>query len=235
MDGFIGEFLGTAVLITLGTGTGAAISLNKSLAKKQSWLYVTLAWGMAVTFGIYVAANFKAEGHLNPAVTLAFATFGYFPWSQVMPYILGQFLGAFVGALLVIIQYYPHFKATKPDEGNTVGIFATGPAIPNKLFNFLSELIATFIFIFALLNLGDFDKGLKPFIVGLLIMVVGQSLGGTTGFALNPARDLAPRFAYTICPVPNKSRSNWSYSWVPLFGPILGGLLAGGLQYLLTK
>lgn len=234
MSGFIGEFLGTMVLIVLGTGCGAAINLNKSYAKGSNWLYVTIAWGMGVTFGVYVAANFGSQGHLNPAVILGFAAFGFFPWSEVLPYLLGQFLGAFVGAVLVIIQYYPHFKASKtPEEGNTVGIFATGPAIKNNLFNFLSETIATFIFVFALLNLGDFDKGLKPLVVGLLIMVVGQGLGATTGFALNPARDWSPRLAYTILPVPNKSDANWKYAWVPMCGPIAGGLLASALQYML--
>ncbi|KRL90196.1 MIP/aquaporin family protein [Lactobacillus kalixensis] len=235
MSGFIGEFFGTMILIVLGTGCGAAINLNKSYAKGSTWLYVTIAWGMAVTFGVYVASFLGSQGHLNPAVTIGFATFGYFPWSEVLPYLAGQFLGAFVGAILVIIQYYPHFEATKNDEGNSIGIFATGPTIKNNLFNFLSETIATFVFVFCLLNLGDFDKGLKPFIVGVLIMVVGQALGGTTGFALNPARDWSPRLAYTILPVPNKGSANWGYAWVPMVGPIIGGILAAGLQTILGK
>ena len=233
MNGFLGEFLGTMILIVLGVGCGAGISLNKAYAKGQGWLFVTLAWGMAVTFGVYVAGQFGAQGHLNPAVTIGFAAFGFFPWSQVMPYLLGQFLGAFVGAALVILHYYPHFKATKADEGNSVGIFATGPAINNPVFNFLSETIATFVFIFTLLNLGNFTPGLKPLIVGFLIMVVGQALGPTTGFALNPARDFSPRLAYAILPVPNKGVANWAYAWVPVLGPIAGGLLASGLQALL--
>lgn len=235
MSGFIGEFFGTMILIVLGTGCGAAINLNKSYAKGSTWLYVTIAWGMAVTFGVYVASFLGSQGHLNPAVTIGFATFGYFPWSEVLPYLAGQFLGAFVGAILVIIQYYPHFEATKNDEGNSIGIFATGPTIKNNLFNFLSETIATFVFVFCLLNLGDFDKGLKPFIVGVLIMVVGQALGGTTGFALNPARDWSPRLAYTILPVPNKGSANWGYAWVSMVGPIIGGILAAGLQTILGK
>ena len=231
MNGFIGEFLGTMILIVLGVGTGAGINLKTSYARNAGWLFVTLAWGMAVTFGVYVAGSFGAQGHLNPAVTIGFALFGFFPWSQVLPYLLGQFLGAFVGAVLVIIQYGAQFKNAKnTSDGNVVGIFATGPAIDNGLYNFLSEIIATFVFIFTLLNLGDFTKGLKPLIVGLLIMVVGQALGGTTGFALNPARDWAPRFAYTVLPVPNKSNANW----VPMLGPIVGGILAAGLQYLLV-
>ena len=235
MSGFIGEFFGTMVLIVFGTGCGAAINLKKSYAKGSNWLYVSLAWGMAVAFGVYVASNLGSEGHLNPAVTIGFACFGFFPWQEVAPYLIGQFLGAFVGAAIVAIQFYPHFKATKTaEDGNNVGIFATATAIKNNFFNFLSETIATFFFVFALLNLGDFDKGLKPLVVGLLIMIVGQALGGTTGFALNPARDWSPRFAYTVLPIPNKSTANWSYAWVPMVGPLVGAVLAAAVQYCLV-
>lgn len=234
MSGFTGEFLGTMVLIILGVGCCAGVNLKGNYAKGSDWTFVCLAWGMAVTFGVYVAGNFGSQGHLNPAVTLGFAAFGFFPIKSVLPYLLGQFLGAFVGAAIVIIHYAPHFQAAKSSaEGNSVGIFATGPAIRNLLFNFLSEMIATFTFIFCLLNLGDFTKGLKPLIVGLLIMVIGQALGGTTGFALNPARDFAPRLAYAILPVPNKGDANWEYAWVPVLGPIAGGLAAAFLQMLL--
>lgn len=234
MSGFVGEFWGTLILIVFGVGCGAAINLQKSYAKGSNWLYVSLAWGMAVTFGVYVAGVLGSQGHLNPAVTIGFACFGFFPWKEVLPYLAGQFLGGFVGAILVIIQYYPHFKVSKnPEEGNSVGIFSTGPAIKNNLFNFLSEFIATFMFVFCLLNLGNFTQGLKPLIVGLLIMVIGQALGATTGFALNPARDWAPRLAYTILPVPNKSSANWSYAWVPMCGPIAGGILAAFVERLI--
>ncbi|MCI1633893.1 MAG: aquaporin family protein [Liquorilactobacillus nagelii] len=234
MSGFWGEFFGTAVLIVLGVGCGAGVNLKGNYAHGQNWTFISLAWGMAVTFGVFVAGQFGSLGHLNPAVTIGFAAFGFFPWHEVVPYLLGQFLGAFVGAAIVIIQYYPHFQVTKTvNEGNTVGIFSTMPAIKNSLFNFLSEVIATFVFIFTLLNLGNFTQGLKPVIVGLLIMVVGQALGGTTGFALNPARDWGPRLAYTILPVPNRSSAHWEYAWVPMLGPLCGGLLASGLQYIL--
>lgn len=234
MSGFLGEFFGTFFLILLGCGVGASISLKKTFARGSSWIYVTFSWGLAITFGVYVAASFGADGHLNPAVTLAFATFGFFPWSQVLPYIAGQFLGAFLGAALIIVHFYPQFKETKTaEDGNNVGIFATGPAIPNGFFNFMSEVIATFTLVFVLLNLGDFEKGLKPFVVGLLIMVIGQALGDVTGFAMNPARDWAPRFAYTVLPVPNKSDANWSYAWVPFCGPMVGAFAAAGLQFLL--
>ncbi|MFD1549314.1 MIP/aquaporin family protein [Levilactobacillus fuyuanensis] len=231
MNGFIGEFFGTLILILLGTGTGAGINLKKSYATGSDWTFVSIAWGMAVTMGVYVAGMLGSDGHLNPAVTIGFAAFGFFPWSDVLPYIAGQFLGAFVGAAIAILQFYPHFKAT-PDEaaGNSVGIFATRPAIKNPLFNFISEVVATWAFIFILLNMGDFTQGLKPFIVGILIMTIGMGLGSTTGFAINPARDWSPRLAYTILPVPNKSSAEWNYAWVPMFGPLLGGLLAAGLQ-----
>jgi len=233
MHGFIGELFGTMILIALGTGSGAGLNLNKTYAKGKDWLFVSFAWGFAVTMGVYVAGVLGSDGHLNPAVTIGFAAFGFFPWSEVLPYILGQFIGAFLGAALVIIQFAPHFKASKNEaEGNSVGIFATRPAIKSPLFNFLSELIATFVFIFILLNLGDFTQGLKPLIVGLLIAVVGMGLGTTTGFAINPARDWGPRLAYTILPVPNKGNAEWSYSWVPMFGPLVGGIIAAGLEVL---
>ncbi|KRK96963.1 glycerol uptake facilitator related permease (major Intrinsic protein family) [Secundilactobacillus odoratitofui DSM 19909 = JCM 15043] len=230
MHGFIGEFFGTAILILLGAGSGAGVNLKKTYAKGSDWTFVCFAWGMAVTMGVYVAGLLGSQGHLNPAVTIPYAMFGLFPWHDVVPYLLGQFLGAFVGAALVMIEFGAHFKETKSDEGNSVGIFATAPAIKSPLFNFLSETIATFAFVFILLNLGDFTTGLKPFIVGMLIFVIGAGLGTTTGFAINPARDWAPRFAYTILPVPNKGSANWGYAWVPMFGPLLGGIIATAVE-----
>ncbi len=219
------------ILIIIGVGCGATINLNHSYGKTHDWFYVSVAWGFAVTFGVYVAGQFGADGHLNPAVTLGFALFGLFPWSAVGSYLLGQFLGAFIGAAVVVLHYYPHFKATKTEaEGNSVGIFATMPSINNPIFNLLSEIIATFTFIFILLNLGNFTQGLKPLIVGALITTIGLTLGGTTGFALNPARDWGPRLAYTILPVPNKSAAHWEYAWVPMVGPLVGGILAAALQ-----
>jgi glycerol uptake facilitator protein len=236
MNGFIGEFFGTMVLITLGAGTGASFNLNKAYAQGANWLYVSLSWGLAVTMGVYTAGVLGSAGHLNPAVTIGFAVAGLFKWSLVIPYLLGQFLGAFVGAAIVIIHFYPHFKATKTEEeGNQVGIFATVPAISAPIWNFLSEVIATFFFVFILLNLGNFTQGLKPLIVGLVITVVGTALGSTTGFALNPARDWGPRFAYTVLPVPNRGRTHWEYAWVPMCGPLVGGIAASLLEVALLK
>ncbi|MFD1319254.1 MIP/aquaporin family protein [Loigolactobacillus zhaoyuanensis] len=227
MHTYLGEFVGTMILIILGAGAGASINLNKTYAKGQGWLYVAFAWGMAVAFGVYVAAAFGAPGHLNPAFTIAAAIAGMIKWSQVFGFIVAQMLGAFVGAAIVVLHFYPHFKASKNEEaGNTVGIFATKPAINNPVFNLLSEIIATFTFTFITFNLGDFTNGLKPFIVGFVIFAVGASLGSTTGYALNPARDWGPRFAYTILPIPHKTAAHWEYAWVPLCGPIIGAVVA---------
>lgn len=235
MHGFIGEFFGTMILIVLGCGACASVNLKQSYGRGSNWWYISISWGLAVTMGVYVAGFLGSQGHLNPAVTIPYAIFGLFPWHSVLPYLSGQFLGAFVGAIIVIIQFYPQFKVTKtPKEGNTVGIFATRPAIKNGLFNFLSEFIATFAFIFILLNLGNFTSGLKPFMVGLVIAVIGTCLGSTTGFALNPARDWSPRLAYTILPVPNKGKGEWSYAWVPMLGPLAGSLFACWVEQLAT-
>ena len=207
MNGFNGEFFGTLILILIGGGCSASVNLKRNYAHASGWWFVCVSWGLAVT--------------------IPYAICGLFPWRQVLPYLAGQFLGAFVGAALVIVFYYPQFKATKTvKEGNSVGIFATRPAIRAAFFNFFSEVVATFAFIFILLNLGNFTTGMKPFIVGLVITIIGTGLGSTTGFALNPARDWSPRLAYTILPVPNKSSAEWWYAWVPMVGPLTGGLLA---------
>ncbi|ATO43130.1 aquaporin [Loigolactobacillus coryniformis subsp. torquens DSM 20004 = KCTC 3535] len=227
MDAYLGEFVGTMILVILGAGAGASINLNKAYAKGQGWLYVAFAWGMAVAFGVYVAASFGAPGHLNPAFTIAAAISGMIKWSQVVGFIIAQMLGAFVGAAIVVIHFYPHFKASKSEaEGNTVGIFATKPAINSPVFNFLSEVIATFTFTYITFNLGNFTEGLKPFIVGFVIFAIGASLGSTTGYALNPARDWGPRFAYTVLPIPHKTAAHWEYAWVPMCGPIVGAAIA---------
>lgn len=227
MRGFLGELIGTMILIVFGIGSGAGLNLKKAYGNGANWTLITIDWGL----GVYVAGKIGSMGHLNPAVTISFAIFGLFPWHRVLSYLAGQFLGAFLGAIIIIVQYYPHFKESKnAEQGNTVGIFATRPAIKNPLFNFLSEVIATFFFIFSMINLGNFTQGLKPLIIGLLVTVVGMALGSTTGFAINPARDFAPRLAYAILPVPNKGTAEWSYAWIPICGPIVGGILATALS-----
>lgn len=228
MEEYLGEFMGTMVLVVLGIGLSASVNLKNAYAKGADWLYICFGWGLAVMFGVYVSGAFGAEGHLNPAVTLAFAAFNLFAKTKVMGYLIAQFLGAFLGAIVIAIHYYPHFKMTKTEEeGNIVGIFSTGPKVPwKKSWNFISEMIATFFFVYVLLNLGDFTQGLKPLIVGMVITSVGLALGSTTGYALNPARDFGPRLAYKLLPIPNKGNAHMEYAWVPILGPIVGAFLA---------
>lgn len=228
----LGEFIGTLVLILLGDGVVAAVTLKKSKAEGASWIAIALGWGLAVTLGVYCSA-FLSPAHLNPAVTLGMAIAGVFPWANVIPYMIAQILGGIVGAIIVWINYYPHWEETK-DSNAILGVFATGPAIRNYFFNFLSEFIGTFVLVFALLAFtrGKFTEGLNPIVVGLLITAIGFSLGGTTGYAINPARDLGPRIAHQILPIANKGNSDWAYSWVPILGPLAGGAV-GAFLYLL--
>lgn len=206
--------------------------MKKSKAEGSGWIAIALGWGLAVTLGIY-CSTFLSPAHLNPAVTLGMAIAGVFPWPSVIPYIIAQTLGAIVGAAIVWVNYYPHWEETD-DSAAILGVFATGPAIRNYFFNFISEFIGTFILVFALLAFtrGKFTQGLNPIVVGLLITAIGFSLGGSTGYAINPARDLGPRIAHQILPIANKGDSDWAYSWVPVFGPLAGGAV-GALAYLL--
>lgn len=222
----IGEIVGTMVLVLLGDGVVAGVSLRKTKSEGAGWIAITLAWGAAVTIGAYVA-GYMSFAHLNPAVTIGMAVAGKIGWDMVFPYILGQMVGAIIGAILVYIHYYPHWKETK-DQAAILGTFATGPAIRSLGANLISEIIGTFMLVFALLTFGmnKFGEGLNPIAVGILILVIGLSLGGTTGYAINPARDLGPRIAHAFLPIPNKGDSDWGYSWVPVVGPIIGGILA---------
>ncbi|MEM7384697.1 MAG: MIP/aquaporin family protein [Verrucomicrobiota bacterium] len=231
MNAFLGEVVGTMVLIIFGCGVCAGNSLTGSFAKGGGWLMGCVAWGIAVMLGV-LAAGGNSSGHLNPAVTLGFAAIGEFPWKQVPTYIAGQFVGAFLGAVIVFLHYLPHWGKTE-DAGTKLGVFSTSPAVPQRFSNLISEGIGTAVLIFGLLCIGgnDFTEGLKPLIVGLLVATIGMCFGGTTGYAINPARDLAPRIAHFVLPIPGKGDSNWSYAWVPVIGPIVGGIL-GGLAYL---
>ena len=226
----IGEFLGTFVLTLFGTGVGCTINLNKTLARAvgHNWLLVAFGWGAAVMLGVYTASYFEAPGHLNPALTIAFALGGMIEWNIVFPFILAQMIGGFLGALLTTVHYWPHFEETSPEEGNTVGIFATGPAIPKPIFNLISEIIATFAFVFTLITFpAKFSDGLLPLVLLFLLVAISFSFGSTTGYAINPARDLPPRLVYTLLPIPNKSKKyNWSYAWIPTVGPIIGATVA---------
>lgn len=222
----IGEIIGTLILVLLGDGVVAGVSLRKSKAEGAGWVAITLGWGAAVTIGAY-AAGYMSFAHLNPAVTIGMAIVGNIGWNMVVPYILGQMIGAILGAILLYIHYYPHWKETE-DPAAILGTFATGPAIRSLGANLISEIIGTFMLVFALLAFGmnKFGEGLNPIAVGILILVIGLSLGGTTGYAINPARDLGPRLAHAFLPIPNKGDSDWGYAWVPVLGPIIGGSLA---------
>ncbi|MCI2170069.1 MIP/aquaporin family protein [Schleiferilactobacillus perolens] len=228
----LGELVGTFILVLLGDGVVAGVSLNKSKAQGAGWIAITMGWGLAVTLGVYSAA-FMGPAHLNPAVTLAFAAIGRFPWAWVAPFIIAQLIGGFLGGVVVWLQYYPHWAATD-DPATTLGVFATGPAIRSYFANFISEFIGTAVLIFGLLafSRGKWTDGLNPIGVGILITSIGLSLGGTTGYAINPARDLGPRLAHAFLPIANKGDSDWAYSWVPIVGPFLGGI-AGALLFVL--
>ena len=221
----LGEFIGTFVLVLLGDGVVAGVSLRKSKAEGSGWIAITLGWGLAVTLGVY-ASSFLRPAHLNPAVSVGMAIAGKFPWSSVIPYSIAQILGGLVGGIVVWIHYYPHWKETK-DKDAILGTFATEPAIRNYSMNFISEVVGTAVLIFGLLAFtrGQFTQGLNPIAVGVLITAIGLSLGGTTGYAINPARDLGPRLAHAMLPIANKGGSDWAYSWVPILGPVVGAIL----------
>lgn len=225
------EFLGTFVLVVLGCGVVACVSLRKSKGESAGWIVVTLAWGLAVMCGVLIAGPYSGA-HLNPAVTLGLAAAGKFPWAYVVPFIVAQILGGILGAMLVYVFYKDHFDATE-DAESKLGVFSTIPAIRNHKRNLISEIIGTFVLVLVILFIGDEGNssqvglgsiGALP--VALLVVAIGMSLVGTTGYAINPARDLGPRIAHALLPIKGKGSSQWSYSWVPIVGPLLGGVLA---------
>ena len=222
----LGEFFGTCLLVLLGDGIVANNCLAKSKGKDAGWLAITLGWGLAVMVGSY-ASGILGPAHLNPAVTIAFAVKGSLPWSSVLPYILAQLAGGFIGAILVWLAYYKHFEETT-DSDTILGIFSTEPAIRSYLHNFITEAIGTFVLVFAVMTFAknNLAAGLNPLIVSGLIVSIGLSIGGATGYAINPTRDLAPRLAHSVLPISHKGRSDWAYAWVPIFGPIVGAILA---------
>ncbi|MBN6187482.1 aquaporin family protein [Aneurinibacillus sp. BA2021] len=225
MSPFLGEIIGTMILIILGDGVVGGVVLKKTKAHDSGWIVITLGWGLAVAMAAYAVGGISGA-HLNPAVTIGLAVAGKFPWSDVPMYILAQLIGAFLGAVIVWLHYLPHWKATE-DPAAKLAVFATDPAIPHTASNIISEMIGTFILVLGILAIGAnrFADGLNPFIVGLLIVSIGLSLGGTTGYAINPARDLGPRIAHAVLPIAGKGSSNWGYAWIPIVGPIIGGVL----------
>jgi glycerol uptake facilitator protein len=227
MNAYLGEFIGTALLIFLGNGVVAGVVLSKSKSENAGWIVITLAWGLAVAMAAYLVGNISGA-HLNPALTLALAVTGKFSWYQVGGYIVAQLLGAIVGATLVYFHYLPHWAETK-DQGGKLACFATAPAIRHTTANLFSEFMGAFVLVCGILAIpAEATAGYKPLVVAALIVSIGLSLGGSTGYAINPARDLGPRIAHFLLPVAGKGDSDWSYAWIPVVGPILGGI-AGAL------
>lgn len=240
---FTAELVGTAILLLLGNGVVANCILKQTKGKTEDpWLLISVGWGMAVFVAVLITMDYSGA-HLNPAVTIGLAAAGKFAWSSVPLYIAAQMLGAAIGAGLVWLMYQDHYNATE-DPGTKFGTFATAPAIRNNVRNLISEAIGTFVLIFAVLyitgpNLVAADAAkpvglgsLGALPVGLVVLAIGMSLGGTTGYAINPARDLAPRIMHAILPIKDKGSSGWDYAWIPIAGPILGALMAVGLSLL---
>jgi glycerol uptake facilitator protein len=225
MSPYVAEFFGTMILILLGDGVVAGVLLKETKSENAGWLTIVIAWGLAVALAIYAVGRISGA-HLNPAITVALFLTGDFPASQVAGYIIAQFSGAFVGAVLVWLHYLPHWILTD-SPAKIKGVFCTAPSVRSTPANLISEIIATMVLVLGILFIGanEFTAGLNPLAVGGLIISIGLGLGGTTGFAINPARDFAPRVAHFILPIPGKGPSDWSYSWIPVIGPLVGGIL----------
>ena len=230
MENYILEFFGTLVLVLFGDGVCCACSLNKSKAQGAGWVVIALGWGLAVMMGALIAG--PSGGHLNPAVTIALAMAGTFAWEHVAGYIVAQMLGGFVGAVVVYLFYKDHFDATD-DQATKLGVFCTAPAIKNTPLNFFGEFVATFMLIFAIFAIGKVwgTAGLLP--ITWVITAIGMSLGATTGYAMNAARDLSPRLAHAVLPIKGKGSSDWGYSWIPVVAPIAGAVAAAMLWWVM--
>jgi glycerol uptake facilitator protein len=230
MQAYLGEFIGTMLLILLGDGVVAGVLLRNSKAENSGWIVITWGWAIAVAVAVYCVAQFS-DAHINPAVTLGVAVTGGISWAMVPGYIIAQFLGAFVGAVLVWLAYLPHWGETD-DAGLKLGVFSTAPAIYNTPANIITEIIGTFVLVFGVFGIlaNDLATGLGPLLIGLLVLGIGLSLGGPTGYAINPARDLGPRIAHAVLPIAGKGGSDWGYAWIPVVAPIIGGIL-GAVAY----
>jgi len=236
MRPFLAELLGTMLLIILGDGVVANVVLNKTKGQNGGWIVITAGWAFAVTFAVYAVGTFSGA-HLNPAVTIGLAAIGKFSWSAVPFYILAQLLGAMLGATIVWLAYLPHWAATD-NKALKLAVFCTAPAIRDRNANLITEIIGTFVLVLGVLvvltprNLNPvhgWDAGFGPFLVGIIVWAIGLSLGGPTGYAINPARDLGPRIAHALLPIAGKGKSDWDYAWIPVAGPIVGGLVAAFL------
>lgn len=236
MHPFLAELLGTMLLIILGDGVVANVVLNKTKGQNGGWIVITAGWAFAVTLAVYAVGTFSGA-HLNPAVTIGLAAIGKLAWSQVPVYIAAQLLGAMLGATIVWLAYLPHWAVTD-NKGAKLAVFCTAPAIRDRNANLITEIIGTFVLVLGVLvvltpkNLNPvhgWDVGFGPFLVGIIVWAIGLSLGGPTGYAINPARDLGPRIAHALLPIAGKGKSDWDYAWIPVAGPIAGGLIAAFL------
>ena len=236
MTPFFAEFIGTALLVLLGDGVVANVLLKGTKGENAGWIVITFGWGMAVFAAVFCVAAFSG-GHINPAVTVGLALAGKFAWAQVPFYLLAQFLGGALGAFLTWLHYRPHFSHT-PDANRKLGVFCTAPEIRNGGANFISEAIGTFVLVFGVLYMAAPESGLgalDALPVGLLVLAIGLCLGGTTGYAINPARDLSPRIMHALLPLGEDKRdSDWEYAWIPVLGPFAGGALAAMAYALLS-
>jgi glycerol uptake facilitator protein len=234
MSPFMAELIGTMLLILLGDGVVANVLLNDTKGNNSGWIVITTAWGLAVFVGVTVAGPISGA-HLNPAVTVGLAIAGKFAWANVVSYIIAQMLGAMLGAFLVWLMYYDHFQKTNA-PGSVLAVFCTGPAVRNYLSNIISEIIGAFVLIFVVFYIAGAEITPSKTPIGLgsigaipvafLVWVIGLSLGGTTGYAINPARDLGPRIMHAILPIKSKGTSDWTYAWIPILGPITGAAIA---------
>jgi len=247
MQSLVAELVGTALLVLLGNGVVANVVLGRTKGENAGWIVITVGWGVAVAMAVYAVGRISGA-HINPAVTLGLATIGSFPWIEVPGYMGAQMLGAVLGAVLVWLMYLPHWAETD-DRGLKLAAFCTAPAIRNPVTNVLGEIIGTATLLFGILAIaanaqtlsgpGDvdlsfvFSRGLQPLLVGILVLGIGLSLGGPTGYAINPARDLGPRLAHALLPIANKGTSDWEYAWVPVVGPLVGGVLGAGAYFLM--
>jgi len=236
MSPFLAELLGTMLLIILGDGVVANVVLNKTKGQNAGWIVITAGWAFAVTVAVYAVGTFSGA-HLNPAVTIGLAAIGKFAWASVPAYIAGQMLGAFLGATIVWLAYLPHWAVTSAQDAK-LAVFCTGPAIRNTSSNLLTEIIGTAVLVLGILTIltpknlnpeHGWNVGFGPALVGVIVWAIGLSLGGPTGYAINPARDLGPRIAHAMLPIAGKGNSDWGYAWIPVAGPILGGLIAAFL------
>lgn len=230
MSIFGAEVIGTALLILLGNGVVAGVLLAQSKAQNGGWIVITFGWGMAVMVAVFAVGQFSGA-HLNPAVTLGFAVAGNIDWGDVPEYFAGEFVGAFIGATLVWLSYLDHWKETE-DPGLKLACYCTAPAIRNTVSNVITEVVGTFVLVFGVLAFfadeATAGTGLGGLIVGLLVFSIGLSLGGPTGYAINPARDLGPRIMHAILPIAGKGSSDWGYAWIPVVAPLIGGALGAG-------